>query len=146
MEWLRFHSPIAITLSLTVWIFLCCFHRESLTHGGIAVVAAFTAPIIMVGPLRGVTGAVNRIEQTIAGVMLYFAIDNIFCPKRAKLQLREELATSIEVFSNLWKTTLDLYLDKTPSPLEEVKQEIRSLRTQLKVSRHVCFPFLPLDS
>ncbi|KAG5191059.1 hypothetical protein JKP88DRAFT_347487 [Tribonema minus] len=71
------------------------------THGYAAVVAAFTAVLIMVGiftpAVHQAYSPVVRIQNTIIGVVLYFALDNIIWPARAITALQRHLAGGLGV-------------------------------------------------
>eukprot|EP00611_Tribonema_gayanum_P028572 TRINITY_DN737_c0_g1_i3.p1 TRINITY_DN737_c0_g1~~TRINITY_DN737_c0_g1_i3.p1 ORF type:complete len:903 (+),score=232.72 TRINITY_DN737_c0_g1_i3:1173-3881(+) len=88
-------------IGLPPWIALCCFFRHSPTHGYAAVVAAFTAVLIMVGiftpAVHQAYSPVVRIQNTIIGVVLYFALDNIIWPARAITALQRHLAGGLGV-------------------------------------------------
>ena len=134
-DWLNLNSPVAVVVSLTLWTFICCFNGASPDYGPIATVAAVTAAIILVGPYHVAIGqgALFRVQQTILGIVLYVAIDNLIFPARAKLQLRREVAACIDVFRNLWQETLDLFLQKTTEPVEDTEKTINKLRADLQV-------------
>ena len=112
LDWLELDSQVAILLSLTVWVFFCSFNRMSSLYGEVAVVAAITAPVIMIGPIAGEQGAMIRIQQTILGTVIYVVIDNLCWPVRAKIDLRRELLTSLRHFRELWGLTFSIFLEK----------------------------------
>ena len=120
LDWFQWNTKLAILLSLTAWVFLCSFNRMSSLYGEVAVVAAITAPVIMIGPIAGEEGAMIRIQQTILGSLIYVFIDNIFWPVRAKLDLRRELLTSLYHFRELWGLTFSIFLQKAPDPVEAI--------------------------
>ncbi|GAB5035857.1 p-hydroxybenzoic acid efflux pump subunit aaeb [Nannochloropsis oceanica] len=118
LDWFNWTSKLAILCSLTVWVFLCSLSQRSSSHGQVAVVAAATAPMIMIGPMAGGKGAMIRIPQTVLGSLLYVVIDNTFWPVRAKLDLRRELLASLLHFRELWGLTFSIFLQKAPDPVE----------------------------
>ena len=120
LDWFKWDTKLGILLSLTAWVFLCSFNRMSSLYGEVAVVAAVTAPVIMIGPIAGQEGAMIRIQQTILGSLIYVFIDNIFWPVRAKLDLRRELLTSLHHFRELWGLTFSIFLQKAPDPVEAI--------------------------
>lgn len=120
LDWFKWESKLVILLSLTVWVFLCSFNRMSSLYGEVAVVAAITAPVIMIGPIAGQEGAMIRIQQTILGTLIYVFIDNVFWPVRAKLDLRRELLKSLQHFRELWGLTFSIFLEKAPDPADAI--------------------------
>jgi uncharacterized membrane protein YgaE (UPF0421/DUF939 family) len=120
LDWFKWDSKLAILLSLTTWVFLCSVNRMSSLYGDVAVAAAITAPVIMIGPIAGQEGAMIRIQQTILGTLVYVFIDNIFWPVRAKLDLRRELLLSLHHFRELWGLTFSIFLQKAPDPAEAI--------------------------
>lgn len=102
-------------------------------YGETAVVAAVTAPVIMIGPIAGEEGAMIRIQQTILGTVIYVVIDNLFLPVRAKLDLRRELITSLGHFRDLWGVTFSIFLQKATNPAEASLQA-QELHVTLKES------------
>lgn len=67
-------SPPGQIAVIAVWTFLCAWHRASAVYGDAAVVAAFTVPIIMLGPIPGEAGAMLRVEQTVLGTVIYAVV------------------------------------------------------------------------
>lgn len=118
LDWFNWTSGLAILCSLTVWVFLCSLSKRSSSYGQVAVVAAATAPMIMIGPMAGGEGAMIRIPQTVLGSLVYVVIDNTFWPVRAKLDLRRELLASLFHFRELWGLTFSIFLQKAPDPVE----------------------------
>lgn len=112
LEWCGLTSPPAIVVFITVWTLFCCFSRRSAVYGECAVVAALTAPIIMLGPVAGEQGAMLRVEQTVLGCLIYSFIDNLFYPVRAKLDLRRELVASLDAFRELWTSAFGVFLEE----------------------------------
>jgi len=104
--WAPIHNKALIVLVLTLWVFICAFNRGSPTYGEVAVSAALTAPIVVVGPVIGSSGAVVRISQVILGTVIYVAVDNLIFPTRAKLLLRTELCTAVQKLLGLCKDGL----------------------------------------
>ncbi len=94
--WAPIHDKAVIVLVLTLWVFVCAFNRGSPTYGEVAVSAALTAPIVVVGPVIGSSGAVVRISQVILGTVIYVAVDNLLFPTRAKLLLRTQLCQAVQ--------------------------------------------------
>ncbi len=109
LEWCGLTNPPAIMMFISFWTLVCCFSRRSAVYGETAVVAALTAPIIMLGPVSGEVGAMLRVERTVLGCLIYSLIDNLFWPKRAKLDLRRELVVSLEYFLELWTSAFGVF-------------------------------------
>jgi len=104
--WAPIHNKALIVLVLTLWVFICAFNRGSPTYGEVAVSAALTAPIVVVGPVVGSSGAVVRISQVILGTVIYVAVDNLIFPTRAKLLLRTEMVDAVHKLLGLCKDGL----------------------------------------
>eukprot|EP00624_Nannochloropsis_granulata_P003238 evm.model.NODE_2639_length_36550_cov_21.569138.10 len=104
--WAPIHNKALIVLVLTLWVFICAFNRGSPTYGEVAVSAALTAPIVVVGPVIGSSGAVVRISQVILGTVIYVAVDNLIFPTRAKLLLRTEMCTAVQKLLGLCRDGL----------------------------------------
>lgn len=121
LNWLQWDSKLAVVLSLTGWVFFCAFNRLSPLYGEVALMAAVTAPIILMGPILGEAGAMIRIQQTILGSFIYVFVDNVFWPVRAKLDLRRELLTSLGLFRDLWGRTFSIFLQKTDDPVHAIQ-------------------------
>jgi hypothetical protein len=61
LEWLGgVTRPVAVVAALTLWVFVCSFCGTSPTQGQAAVIAAMTAPVVLVGPVIGSLGAIAR--------------------------------------------------------------------------------------
>jgi len=132
LKWLGATSHAEQVAVIAAWTFACAWHRSSALYGDAAVVAAFTAPIIMLGPILGEAGALLRVEQTVFGTFLYAVIDNLFWPKRAKHDLRKELAAALETLQKLWTRSFNIFLQRKPDPLEEAARA-RALHVRLQV-------------
>lgn len=109
-QWAPIRSPVLIVMVLTLWVFICDFNRGSPTYGEVAVSAALTAPIVVVGPVVGSSGAVVRISQVILGTVIYVALDNLIFPVRAKLLLRAQLVESVQHILRLCQDGLATFL------------------------------------
>ena len=117
---------------IAVWTFLCAWHRASAGYGDAAVVAAFTVPIIMLGPIPGEAGAMLRVEQTVLGTVIYAIVDSLVYPVRAKVDLRRELTAALDTLRGLWARSFDVFLRRTDGPLEAAAGA-RALHGRLQV-------------
>lgn len=81
-------------------------HTPPLTH----TLSPSQAPIVVVGPVVGSSGAVVRISQVILGTVIYVVVDNLFFPVRAKLLLRAQLCESVRDVLHLCREGLAPFL------------------------------------
>lgn len=132
LKWLGAKSPPAQVAVIALWTFACAWHRSSALYGDAAIVAAFTLPIIMLGPILGEPGAMLRVEQTVLGAVIYAGVDNLCFPVRAKCDLRAELAAAFGTLKELWARSFSIFLQRTPKPLDEAARA-QALHEQLQV-------------
>lgn len=134
LEWLGLTTPPAIVAFITLWTLFCCFSRRSAIYGETAVVAALTAPIIMLGPISGEQGAMLRVEQTVLGCLIYSLIDNLLAPVRAKHDLRRELVDSLEAFRELWVSAFHVFLERGGGKEEAARAQASYARLTVRGS------------
>jgi hypothetical protein len=107
--WAPVVNKVAIVFILTAWVFVCAFSRGSRTYGEAATSAGLTAPIIVIGPVVGSSGAVVRISQVILGTVIYVGVDNLIFPTRAKILLRSQLCESVEKLGKLCRDGMAIF-------------------------------------
>lgn len=66
------------------------------------------------------------------GTVVYALIDNLLWPVRAKIDLRGELAAALGTLGELWDRSFNIFLQRTPDPLEEAARA-RGLHGRLQV-------------
>ena len=87
-RWLQPQTP-AIVAALVFWTFACTFVRAIPAYAYAANVASFSAALIMVASsIDGSVQALNRIDLTLFGVVIYVVVSNIVFPMRSSKLVR----------------------------------------------------------
>lgn len=80
-----------LLLMISVWVFATNFSRQAPKNGYSALVAGFSAIIVVTSVEDAQVTAWNRIISTLFGVVLYLFVDNLFFPLRSDERLRDKL-------------------------------------------------------
>eukprot|EP00929_Paragymnodinium_shiwhaense_P022817 TRINITY_DN14460_c0_g1_i2.p1 TRINITY_DN14460_c0_g1~~TRINITY_DN14460_c0_g1_i2.p1 ORF type:complete len:970 (+),score=191.21 TRINITY_DN14460_c0_g1_i2:82-2991(+) len=100
-------------ISLVLWTVACALFRGSPTHGYLATVAAFSAPIMMIGALEielglasemhveRIVGAeylvLHRTKMIAIGAVIYMAVENLLWPSSARDIVRSTQASILDL-------------------------------------------------
>lgn len=89
------NSKVGLTTALVAWVTCNAFIRYSSPFGYAGLVAAFTAPIIVLGYGSAEDGyedfALSRITQTCVGILCFIAVEMVLWPERAVKLVHKEL-------------------------------------------------------
>lgn len=80
-----------LVLMICAWVFATNFSRQAPKNGYSALVAGFSAVIVVTSVGDAQVTAWNRIISTLFGVVLYLFVDNLIFPLRSDERLREKL-------------------------------------------------------
>eukprot|EP00929_Paragymnodinium_shiwhaense_P121733 TRINITY_DN940_c0_g1_i3.p1 TRINITY_DN940_c0_g1~~TRINITY_DN940_c0_g1_i3.p1 ORF type:complete len:980 (+),score=208.25 TRINITY_DN940_c0_g1_i3:54-2993(+) len=89
-------------VALVVWTLGCALFRSSPTHGYLATVAAFSAPIMMIGALevdrkdQGEWIVLHRTKMQAIGAAVYVLVENLLWPSSARTTLRSSQGNILE--------------------------------------------------
>lgn len=103
-------SMIPAAVLMCVWVFVTSFFRGGREHGYAALVAAFTAPVLLFGGVQFIgTDAIEsfilaRVEMTAIGVAVYLAVQALIWPVDPVHELEAETAKWFELAANFAKS------------------------------------------
>lgn len=87
----QFEYVVILHFLIVLWVGVCAYFREVVTHGYSAAVAALTPAVLVIGNLESSnleSIAWSRVSMTFYGVMVYLLIDNAICPTRSDALVR----------------------------------------------------------
>eukprot|EP00929_Paragymnodinium_shiwhaense_P051213 TRINITY_DN25789_c0_g1_i1.p1 TRINITY_DN25789_c0_g1~~TRINITY_DN25789_c0_g1_i1.p1 ORF type:complete len:973 (+),score=152.75 TRINITY_DN25789_c0_g1_i1:88-3006(+) len=90
-------------IALVVWTLGCALFRSSPTHGYLATVSAFSAPIMMIGALeaerqdKGEWIVLHRTKMQAIGAAIYVLVENVLWPASARETVTKSQAEVLDV-------------------------------------------------
>eukprot|EP01062_Namystynia_karyoxenos_P040409 TRINITY_DN29473_c0_g1_i1.p1 TRINITY_DN29473_c0_g1~~TRINITY_DN29473_c0_g1_i1.p1 ORF type:complete len:1024 (+),score=144.37 TRINITY_DN29473_c0_g1_i1:175-3072(+) len=138
-------SDVGFVASLVPWVAIVCLFRGSPTHGYLAVCAAFTAPVIMVGTMvhlpdegRDVgTYALHRIQTNTLGALLFMFVEVTLWPAKMRSTVRLQ---QVKVLAALREGITDALL--AWAPFIEAERKSRKISGRARAST-LQLPFTP---
>eukprot|EP01065_Artemidia_motanka_P010725 TRINITY_DN1573_c0_g1_i1.p1 TRINITY_DN1573_c0_g1~~TRINITY_DN1573_c0_g1_i1.p1 ORF type:complete len:1060 (+),score=292.52 TRINITY_DN1573_c0_g1_i1:49-3180(+) len=112
-------SDTGFAISLAAWVALVSLFRGA-AQGYLALCAAFTAPIIMVGTMTGAKDdqdvkeyAMQRIQTNTLGVLIFVVVENVIWPNKVRSELRK---TQQDILTDLRDGLSEAMLPWVPPP------------------------------